>query len=135
MIEPVGTNSSTPLPENLDAYGLGQDAFFKLLVAELSNQNPLSPMENEDFVSQLTQFSSLEQLSNLNNTLASLGEIFLLSQATQFIGCQVEAESPLTGETIEGAVKEVKWEDKVPYLLIGNLFTPVSWITRITSNQ
>ena len=134
MIEPVGTNSSTSLPESLNGYGLGKDAFFKLLIAELSNQNPLSPMDNKEFVSQLTQFSSLEKLSSLNNTLASLGEIYLLSQAAQFIGYRVEAESPLTGETIEGVVKEVIWEDKVPYLLIGSLLTPVSWITRITSN-
>jgi len=135
MIDPVGTNSSAYLPESLDEYGLGKDAFFKLLMAELTNQNPLSPMENKDFVSQLTQFSSLEQLRNLNNTLASLGEIFLLSQAAQFIGYRVEAESPLTEEVIEGVVKEVRWKDNIPYLLVGDLFTPVSWITRITSNQ
>lgn len=134
MIEPVGTNDSPFFPGAVEEYGLGKDAFFKLLIAELSNQNPLSPMDNKEFVSQLTQFSSLEQLSSLNNTLAFLGEIYLLSQATQFIGYRVEAESPLTGETIEGIVKEVRWEDKVPYLLIGNLLTPVSWITRITSN-
>ena len=135
MIDPVGTNSSASLPASLDEYGFGKDAFFKLLMAELTNQNPLSPMESGDFISQLTQFSSLEQLSSMNNTLASLGEIFLLSQAAQFIGYRVEAESPLTGETIEGIVKEVRWKDNIPYLLVGDLFTPVSWITRITSNQ
>lgn len=135
MIDPIGTNNSSFLPEALDGYGLGKDAFFKLLITELTNQNPLSPMENKDFVSQLTQFSSLEQLSNLNNTLASLGEIFLLSQAAQFIGYRVEAESPLTEEMIEGVVKEVRWNEGIPYLLVGDLLTPVSWITRITSNQ
>jgi len=135
MIDPIGTNSSASLTESLDEYGLGKDAFFKLLMAELTNQNPLSPMENKDFVSQLTQFSSLEQLSNLNNTLASLGEIFLLSQAAQFIGYRVEAVSPLTEEMIEGVVKEVRWNEGIPYLLVGDLLTPVSWITRITSNQ
>jgi len=135
MIEPIGTNSSASLTESLDEYGFGKDAFFKLLMAELTNQNPLSPMESRDFVSQLTQFSSLEQLQSLNNTLASMGEIYLLSQATQFIGYRVEAESPLTGQVIEGTVEEVIWKDKVPYLLIGSLLTPVSWITRITSNQ
>jgi len=135
MIDPIGINNSSFLPEALDEYGLGKDAFFKLLMTELTNQNPLSPMESKDFVSQLTQFSSLEQLNSLNNTLASLGEIYLLSQAAQFIGYRVEAESPLTGEVIEGVVKEVRWENKVPYLLIGNLLTPLSWITRIISNQ
>lgn len=135
MIDPIGTNNSSFLPEVLDEYGLGKDAFFKLLMTELTHQDPFSPMESKDFVSQLTQFSSLEQLSRLNNTLTSLGEIFLLSQATQFIGYRVEAESPLTGEIIEGIVKEVLWQDKVPYLLVGDLLTPLSWITKITSNQ
>lgn len=135
MIDPIGTNNSSFLPEALDVYGLDKDAFFKLLMTELTHQDPFSPMESQDFVSQLTQFSSLEQLSRLNNTLTSLGEIFLLSQATQFIGYRVEAESPLTGEIIEGIVKEVLWQDKVPYLLVGDLLTPLSWITKITSNQ
>lgn len=135
MIEPIGTDNSSFAPEALEENGFGKDAFFKLLITELTNQNPFSPGDSKDFISQLTQFSSLEQLRSLNNTLASLGEIYLLSQATQFIGYRVEAESPLTGETIEGIVKEVVWQDKVPYLAIGNVLTPVSWITKITSNQ
>jgi len=53
----------------------------------------------------------------------------------QFSGYRVEAVSPLTEEMIEGVVKEVRWNEGIPYLLVGDLLTPVSWITRITSNQ
>lgn len=48
---------------------LGKDAFLTLLTTQLQYQDPSSPVKNEDFVAQLAQFSSLEQLSSLNATL------------------------------------------------------------------
>ena len=47
--------------------GLGKDAFYKLLITELQNQNPLEPMNAEEFIAQLTQFSQLEALEDINN--------------------------------------------------------------------
>jgi len=58
------TNSSS---ENV----LDKDAFLKLLVAELQNQNPLEPMDNKDFVSQMAQFTSMEQMTNMSQSLQS----------------------------------------------------------------
>ncbi|NOY60331.1 MAG: hypothetical protein GXO75_15585 [Calditrichaeota bacterium] len=55
-------------PGNQD---LDKDAFLQLLVVQLKNQDPLSPMDNTAFVAQLAQFSSLEQLSNMNSSLQS----------------------------------------------------------------
>ncbi|RLB97671.1 MAG: flagellar hook capping protein, partial [Deltaproteobacteria bacterium] len=55
---------------------LGQDAFLTMLVAQLQNQDPLNPMEGSDFSAQLAQFSQLEQLINLNDTMESLGKSF-----------------------------------------------------------
>lgn len=54
---------------------LGKDAFLKLLVTQLRNQDPLKPMENMEFVAQLSQFSSLEQLWNVNETLSRNGDL------------------------------------------------------------
>lgn len=51
---------------------LGQDEFLNLLVAQLQNQDPLNPAEGTEFTAQLAQFSSLEQLTNLNTTATSL---------------------------------------------------------------
>jgi flagellar basal-body rod modification protein FlgD len=48
---------------------MGKDDFLKLLVTQLANQDPLNPMDNQAFSSQLAQFSSLEQMANINETL------------------------------------------------------------------
>ena len=51
---------------------LGRDAFLKMLIAQLQNQDPLNPMEGADFSAQLAQFSSLEQLFNVNDNLETI---------------------------------------------------------------
>ncbi|MDD5722890.1 MAG: flagellar hook assembly protein FlgD [Syntrophales bacterium] len=51
---------------------LGKNDFLNMLVAQLQNQDPLNPMNGEDFTAQLAQFSSLEQLSNVNDNMESL---------------------------------------------------------------
>ena len=64
---------------------LGKDAFLKLLVAELSNQDPLNPMEDREFISQMATFSSLEQMQNMNSTLTGMSEANKFN-AVQYIG-------------------------------------------------
>ncbi len=64
---------------------LGKDAFLKLLIAELSNQDPLNPMEDREFISQMATFSSLEQMQNMNKTLEDMAEANKFS-AVSYIG-------------------------------------------------
>ncbi|MSQ03742.1 MAG: flagellar hook assembly protein FlgD [Myxococcales bacterium] len=62
----LAAQSSGPTDE------LGKDAFLKLLTTQLQHQDPLNPMENAEFVAQLAQFSSLEQLQGLSDGMESL---------------------------------------------------------------
>jgi flagellar basal-body rod modification protein FlgD len=52
--------------------GLGRDAFLQLLVTQLGHQNPLKPQEDGEFIAQLAQFSSLEQLTQIQQTLSQV---------------------------------------------------------------
>jgi flagellar basal-body rod modification protein FlgD len=73
---------------------LDKDAFLRLLVAQLQNQDPLSPMDNQEYIAQLTQFSSLEQLQNLNSSMASsltMQQSSLNGDALQMLGREVAA--------------------------------------------
>jgi flagellar basal-body rod modification protein FlgD len=60
---------------------LGKDAFLQLLVTQLKNQNPLDPQDNSEFVAQLAQFSSLEGITTLNDTVSGLASSYSSSQA------------------------------------------------------
>ncbi|GAU07978.1 flagellar hook assembly protein FlgD [Desulfoplanes formicivorans] len=57
-----------------DATELGKDAFLQLLVTQLENQDPLEPMEDTEFISQLAQFSNLEQMTNISEGIDTLVE-------------------------------------------------------------
>ncbi len=77
---------------------LGKDDFLQLLIAKLTHQDPLKPMEDEQFVAQLAQFSTLEQMQNINDSLTqSLDWDYLQMQtinntmATSLIGREVNA--------------------------------------------
>ena len=83
---------------------MGKEDFLKLMLAQLQNQDPLSPMEGTEFASQLAQFTSLEQLMNLNDSMdTSINANYFLSQsinntlAATLIGKEVK----LSGSTFQ----------------------------------
>ncbi len=85
---------------------LGKDDFLQLLVTQLTNQNPLSPVQDQEFVAQLAQFSSLEQLEYLNATMTSslvLDQAVNNSLATNLIGKEVLVEGKRTELGGEGS--------------------------------
>jgi flagellar basal-body rod modification protein FlgD len=65
-------SSSKSTSQTSDSSQLGQDAFLKLLVTQLQNQDPTKPMDNQAFVAQLAQFSSLQELQGVSDRLDSL---------------------------------------------------------------
>jgi flagellar basal-body rod modification protein FlgD len=80
----------TPSPD------LGKDEFLRILMTQLQNQDPTSPMDDREFISQMAQFSSLEQMMNMTNSIDTLVQSQLISPVIQYshmIGKEVSYEA------------------------------------------
>ena len=73
---------------------LDKDAFLRLLVTQLQHQDPMSPMDDTQFISQLAQFSSLEQMQGLNTGFDGLSKSSVATQAFALIGRTVDYADP-----------------------------------------
>ncbi len=85
-------NTATNQSQESDT--LGRDQFLTLLVAQLQHQDPLNPMESQDFTAQMAQFSSLEQLFDVNESLMNIQNSIQAGQkesALDYVGMQVKA--------------------------------------------
>ena len=73
---PIGGSSSTSGDQSTTnrASGLGREAFLQLLVTQLAHQDPMEPQKDGEFIAQLAQFSSLEQLTHIQSTLGDIGK-------------------------------------------------------------
>ncbi|MDR1158640.1 MAG: hypothetical protein LBK75_10145 [Oscillospiraceae bacterium] len=95
---------------------LGKDEFLKLLIAQLQNQDPLSPQDNTEMIAQMAQFSTLEAMTNLSSS-------FLQNQAYSMIGKGilgriVDTDSGIVQE-IAGLVDSAGIKDGKPYVMVG----------------
>ena len=111
---------------------LGKEDFLQLLVAQMKNQDPLDPIKNQDFIAQLAQFNSLEQMMNLNKNFEQLNAMQMLTQAAALIGKGV-AWNDSEGNVQSGAVSSVEIIDGVPTLMVGDKQVAVSDIFAITN--
>lgn len=109
--------------------GLGKEDFLKLLLAQLSNQDPLKPMEDKEFIAQLAQFNTLEQMQQANKHLVEMVTSQTLAQASALLGKIVVAGS--TG----GLVTAVSMVDGKAQLTVGGKQFPLSQITKVLPEQ
>ncbi|MDA3956551.1 flagellar hook assembly protein FlgD [Oceanispirochaeta sp.] len=98
---------------------LGKDDFMKILITQLSHQDPTKPMEDKEFIAQMAQFSSLEQMTNMNKQFTNMAERLNSSQAFNVLGKNVELMS--AGQTIQGQVEAVTGGE-YPQLLVNGSY-------------
>ena len=99
MNTPQTQNAAAATPQAVD-----YQAFLKLLVAEMKNQDPTSPMESTDYIAQLASFSQVEQSVQINSKLDQILQASSFAQAGSLIGREIESHD---GE-ISGTIKEVR---------------------------
>ena len=117
----TGTGATTTVTKTTE---LGKDDFLKLLVAQLQSQDPLNPMEDKEFISQMAQFTSLEQMKNVSNAVQ-------ITQATSYIGKQITWDDEM-GEQQTGIVKSVRIVSGEPKIVVGDQNIALAKVTSVT---
>lgn len=121
------------------AQDLDKGAFMELLVAQMRNQDPMAPTDNQQFIAQLAQFSSLEEMQGVNENLVAMaflqeGNAVLtqLTNSSGLIGKNVSYTDPSSGEATQGVVDSVKLADGVVLLNIAGQDVPLPAVTEVT---
>jgi flagellar basal-body rod modification protein FlgD len=97
---------------------LGKDDFLKLLLTQLANQDPTAPLEDKEFIAQMAQFSSLEQMNNMAADFAKMARMLQVTEASSALGKSVEI---VEGDNvIQGAVKAVS-RNTSPQVLVNGV--------------
>ncbi|KAF0096119.1 MAG: flagellar basal-body rod modification protein FlgD [Puniceicoccaceae bacterium 5H] len=89
-----------------EAEGMGQEDFFSLLLTQLTNQNPLDPMNDQEFVAQMAQFSSLEKMTDMNTQMSTLTQSQSSLIAQSYLGQDVTVQVDDT-TTVQGKIESV----------------------------
>jgi flagellar basal-body rod modification protein FlgD len=114
-LAPQTTNADTSEAAT-SAFGLGFDALLKIILTQLTYQDPLKPMDNFEFVSQLAQFSQIQQGQTSNERLEALLVAQGTTQATSLLGARVDI--PAGAATLSGKVMAVTFESGTPRITI-----------------
>ena len=99
-----------------DAFGLGFDDLLKIVLTQLTYQDPLKPMDNFQFVSQLAQFAQIQQTQNMSDNLQTLVSAQSTAQAATLLGKEVDV--PAGQVTLTGKVVAVAFGSSGPTLTI-----------------
>lgn len=111
---------------------LGKDEFLKILLAQIKNQDPMQPMEDKEFIAQMAQFTSVEQLTNMSTELKQLRQSMSLSP--ELIGKSVNwTDKDSAGAEVQktGIVEAITFKKGVQYALVDGTEVTMDKLTKI----
>jgi flagellar basal-body rod modification protein FlgD len=115
-------------PGRIPQAELGKDDFLKLLITQLSHQDPTQPLEDREFVAQMAQFSTLEQMTNMTGELSKVLGLLARSQAVALLGKTVEVADGQAG--ITGRVEAISGS-QFPQVLVGGQYYDVTQVLSV----
>ncbi|MBF7081958.1 hypothetical protein IT084_03075 [Desulfallas sp. Bu1-1] len=121
MPEAVNSSSGYYLTQNStnQPKGLGDpDAFLKILVEQLKNQDPMNPQDSSTFITQLSQMATMEQMCNVSRSMEQLAEKHEMARYFDLIGQKVTVTDG--EELITGTVGGVVFDNQQPYFYLGD---------------
>jgi flagellar basal-body rod modification protein FlgD len=115
----------------IPAKTMGQEDFLKLLVAQMTSQDPLNPKADLDSIAQMAQFSALEQTKTLQSEIAALRNDQQVLQANALLGQTVGLKAD-DGSVTGGVVSAVQIESGTPMIVVNGLPFDLSQVATIT---
>ena len=106
-------------PTRQPQQSLGRDDFLKLLITQLSYQDPTAPMDDKQFIAQMAQFSTLEQMTGMASDFSRLTSMLMGSEAAGALGKGVEI---MEGERIVQGVVQAVTRGETPEVLVNGIF-------------
>jgi flagellar basal-body rod modification protein FlgD len=107
---------------------LDKNDFLKILMTQLTHQDPTQPMDDKEFIAQMAQFSSLEQITNMNDNLSKVAGLIAKSQAVGLLGSAVDVVNE--GQVVSGVVDAVTAGD-FPQILVNGQYYDYSQVQKI----
>jgi flagellar basal-body rod modification protein FlgD len=112
---------------------LGADDFMKILMTQLTAQDPMNPMKDTEFIAQMANFSSLEQMRGLSQSFTKYSSSQQMATAPLYLGCEVTVKDPTAANgEIKGKVESVTVKDGAPALMINGKTYDPKLITNIS---
>ncbi|WP_091233996.1 flagellar hook assembly protein FlgD [Microbacterium sp. 3J1] len=111
---------------------MDSEVFLKLLVTQLTHQDPSSPMDTNEMISQTTQLAMMEQLTTLADNGSEAFALNMRQAATALIG-QEASYKDADGKSVTGVVTKVSFDGPIPQVTIGGKSVALDVITGITS--
>ncbi|MDK2125129.1 flagellar hook assembly protein FlgD [Parachitinimonas caeni] len=125
----ISSTGATTSAGNLQAAGLGMNDFLKILLTQLTYQDPLKPMDNQEFIAQMAQFTALDGTRQLNEKISQLLTIQSATQSIGLLGKSVDVTLPGGAKT--GQVASLSFASGEPQMTVktasGELLTGVSF--------
>jgi len=130
----INSNSqtSTDTLSGLATQVMSQQDFLKLLVAQMTSQDPLNPMTNQDLLAQTVQFSTLQSNTDLQNTLTQMQTGQNLAQADSLLGRQVALQVD-SNTTTQGTVSGIDVSSGTPMIVVNGVSYNLSQVLSIST--
>lgn len=112
---------------------LSEQDFLNLLVTQMTSQDPLNPMTNQDMLSQMVQFSTLQSNTAMQSLLAGMQNTQTFAEASSLIGKQVNVLLDSSGATTQGVVSAVNLSSGTPQIVVNGQSYNLSQVLAVTA--
>ncbi|SOC86946.1 flagellar basal-body rod modification protein FlgD [Curtobacterium sp. 314Chir4.1] len=124
----LAANASSKKSQTMDS-----EVFMKLLVTQLQNQDPSSPMDTNQMISQQTQLAMMEQITNQTTTANENFSLQMRIAAANLVGKQVSYTDATTGTSVTGTASAVSYANSVPTVTVNGKEVALDVISGITT--